>query len=143
MDVTLDNVLITAPAAPATNGTAIEYSILHTASDMGTPGEMKRAAFVRPNFRADFAPVYDTKILYDYSLAEFSPTLSANPSSASAWDTAVWNTSTWGSGASTAFSKATGANGIGRTLAVAIRGNATAATVLISTDIMWNNGGVL
>jgi hypothetical protein len=56
---------------PAPNGNPIEYSILHSSSDMGSPGIMKRGAFIRPNFRADYAPVIDTKILYDYSLAEF------------------------------------------------------------------------
>lgn len=143
MDVHRDNTLITPPAAPAINGDPIEYSILHTASDMGSPGTMKRGAFVRPNFRADFQPVYNTKILYDYALAEFTPSLSTPASSVGIWDSGVWNTSTWGSGSSTAWGQATGANGIGRTLGIAIRGQSTAPTVLVSTDILWNEGGLL
>lgn len=143
MDVHLDEVLITAPAAPATNGSAIEFSILHTASDMGAPGMMKRGVFVRPNWRADFQPVYDTKILYDYTLAEFTPTLGNNETSGDIWDTGVWDAAVWGSGASSSFSMATGASGIGRTLGVAIQGTSVAPTVLISTDVMWNVGGIL
>ena len=143
MDVHKDGITITPPSAPAENGNPIEYSMLHTASDMGSPGLMKRGAFIRPNFRADYAPVYDSRILYDYTLAEFTAVLAQPASSVAIWDSGVWNTSTWGSGASTAFGSATGANGIGRTLGVAIRGTSTAATVLISTDVMWNVGGIL
>jgi len=110
---------------------------------MGSPGMMKRGAFIRPNFRADYAPVYDSRILYDYTLAEFTAVLAQPASSVGIWDSGVWNTSTWGSGASTAFGTATGASGIGRTLGVAIRGTSSAATVLISTDVMWNVGGIL
>ena len=143
MDVHKDNILITAPAAPAENGSPIEYSILHASSDMGSPGVMKRAAFIRPNFRADYAPVVDTRVLYDYNLAEFSAVLAQPTSSVGVWDTGVWNTSTWGSGSSTAFNVIGGGSGIGRSLAVAIRGTSTAPTVLISTDIMWNAGGML
>jgi hypothetical protein len=143
MDVHKDNILITPPSAPSPNGNPIEYSILHSSSDMGSPGIMKRGAFIRPNFRADYAPVIDTKILYDYNLAEFSAVLAQPSSSVGIWDTGVWNTATWGSGASTAWGSATGGDGIGRSLAVAIRGSSTAPTVLISTDVMWNTGGML
>ncbi len=143
MDVHKDNLLITPPASPAENGSPIEYSILHSSSDMGSPGVMKRAAFIRPNFRADYAPVIDTRVLYDYSLAEFTAVLAQPSSSVGIWDTGVWNTATWGSGASTAWGSATGGDGIGRSLAVAIRGTSNAPTVLISTDVMWNVGGIL
>ena len=143
MDVHKDGINITPPSAPAENGTPIEYSLLHTASDMGSPGIMKRGAFVRPNFRADYAPVVDTRILYDYNLDEFTAVLAQPASSVGVWDTGVWNTSTWGSGSSTAWGNATGASGIGRTLGVAIRGTSTAPTVLMSTDVMWNVGGIL
>ena len=143
MDVYRDGILITPPAAPAVNGEPIEFSLLHTASDMGAPGIMKRGVFVRPNFRADYAPVLDTRILYNYALAEYSAILTQPTSSVGIWDAGVWDTSTWGSGASTPFSSATGAAGIGTVLAVAIRGTSTAPSLLVTTDVMWNAGGVL
>ena len=142
MDVFRDGLTIDPPAS-GVNGNPIEFSILHSASDMGTPAVMKRGAFVRPNWRADYAPVYESKVLYDYDLAEFSALLSQPISSVGLWDSGVWNTATWGSGSPTPWSVATGASGIGRTLAVAIRGASTADTVLISTDVIWNRGGML
>jgi hypothetical protein len=77
------------------------------------------------------------------ALLNFTAVLAQPSSSVGIWDTGVWNTATWGSGASTAWGSATGGDGIGRSLAVAIRGSSTAPTVLISTDVMWNTGGML
>lgn len=141
MDIYRDEQLIT--PAGAVNGDPIEYSILHSFSDMGSPGQNKRAVFVRPNFRAIYEPVFDTKILYDYNIDEFSPNYTIIPSTASLWDTAVWDAAVWSATEKSSYNRVSGSAGFGRAMAVAIRGKAEEDTLLVSTDIGWNEGGMM
>tara|TARA_R110000772_G_scaffold33324_10_gene81221 strand:+ start:684 stop:2222 length:1539 start_codon:yes stop_codon:yes gene_type:complete len=140
MDVYRDDQLITGVGV---NGSAIEYSILHSYSDFEEPAVNKIPQFVRPNFRALQTPVFDTKILYDYDLIEFSPVLGNTSNNEALWDVATWDVAVWGATEKAAYSTAEGSAGIGRALAVAIRGKAEAELLLISTDVMWKVGGFL
>jgi len=143
MDVDIDGVTLAAPATGDVNGEAIEYSLLHSFSDFEAPAVMKRGVFIRPNFRAYTPPVFEAKFLYDYEIDEFSASLSQPASNIGTWDSGVWDASTWAGGALKPFFDPVGGAGLGRTMAVAIRGTSRAPTLLVSTDVIWNAGSFL
>ena len=124
-------------------GEAIEYSMLTSSQNMGSPAVFKRATHVRPDWRAVESPVYSAKILYDYDITEIALPKGTPVATGALWDFSIWDIAIWGAGAVESHHNATGAWGVGRTFAVALTGKASKPTTLLSFDIMWNTGGVL
>ena len=146
MDTTRDNMLIDAPPEPELNGDAIEFSILSSYQNLNTPGLFKRVQMVRPDFYGEARPAFEQRILYDYDLTE-PPAPQALPGEVNAalWDDelALWDMAMWASTQPTGFGGELlgGVSGIGRTLAVALKGTSGTELRLISWDIMWQTGG--
>lgn len=106
-------------------GTPVEFSLLSATTDLGSPALYKLIQMVRPDFYAGDLPPYEIKMLYDYDYQE----IAANTDSAPAPD--VFK----------GYNKLSGAQGMGRKVTVAMRGNALGETRLLSWDIMWKVGG--
>tara|TARA_R110000737_G_scaffold60697_2_gene87505 strand:- start:770 stop:2398 length:1629 start_codon:yes stop_codon:yes gene_type:complete len=141
MDVYRDNLLIDTDAENAL-GDPIEFSILTSYSDGGSAGTNKRVQYVRPNFLAVQAPSYQTKVFYDYAIAEdtFSFPI-AEPTLEAAWDSSLWDTGLWTGGGLVTEDRLQGASGMGRSVAVAMRGESAAEAQLVAFEIAWTSGG--
>ena len=142
MDASRDYVLLDT-AANLAEGSRIEYSILTAFSTGNEPGSYKIAQIVRPDFVAATLPTYQVKVVYDYDTREMSaPVLNDNTQGWGNWDVALWDVNTW-HGELHGFSGVSGVNGMGRAMAIAMRGESSDPTRLISWDIMWTTGGML
>ena len=141
MDQTVDEVKITPPALPEPNGNAIPFSILSSYTYMGTPAVFKRVQMLRPNFFSRTEPAYEVKILYDYDYEEPSIGAEAPAIGQSTWDVGLWDQAIWYSELGTGQFSLIGVAGIGRSIAVAMRGSSREPLRFISWDAMWQAGG--
>jgi hypothetical protein len=141
MNATRDNVMLS-DVEEESGGVAINYSILTAYTDGGDPSSYKMVQFVRPDFISVNDPEIVTRVYYDYEIQEFISNTNPGSPDFDVWDTGQWDVSKWAAGLSGYF-KTEGASGIGRTVAVAMRGNSTEETTLMSFDIMWKTGGLI
>ena len=118
----------------------IDFTVLSSYQDFGKPALFKRVQYLRPYFVGNVEPLYDAKALYNYDITE--PTLVPEPPAPGPgiWDTGQWDIAVWGGSLGT-FDDLRGGNGIGNTIAYAIRGTATARTTLAAVDIVYDSGG--
>jgi hypothetical protein len=141
---------------PGDRGTAIEFSLLTSYSDMGAPALTKLVQFIRPNFLHMLSLPVSVKAVYDYQLIELTfptPTLSAAEIQADClWDVGLWDQCIWdgGSSAPPPFTPGsgrptmiTGASNMGRMVAIAIKGSTIEGVKLLSIDVIWKTGGAL
>lgn len=141
MDANLDNVLLSPPPGP--NGTPIDFSMLTTYQDLGEPALFKRAKYVRADFVASVAPTVTTKVLFDFNLNEVTqldPNLFVG---GARWDAELWDQALWTSGVPEGFNTLAGSWGLGRYVAIAMRGNSNTSTTLIGWDLVWDTGAPL
>lgn len=145
MDVTRDNVTLTPPPEPELNGDPIDFSLLSSYQNLGSPGIFKRVQLVRPDFYGNSAPAYTIQVLYDYDFNEPAAVVQGDEEAASfdEWDGALWDLAVWSTVAGQSFGslQLAGASGIGRSVAIAMRGSSGDALRLITWDIMWLTGG--
>ena len=66
----------------------------------------------------------------------------ATAGAAALWDAGIWDAAIW-TGDDTPFQPAIGAWGIGKTMALAIRGRSIVETTFIASGVMWDDGGLL
>lgn len=140
MDVPRDNILLDT-GNPNAGGTPIEFSLLSSYSDLNSPGKYKIGQYVRGDFLAGVSVNYNTKIIYDFVVAE--QILALVPSATdpvATWDISLWDAGIWGSGELIAQSRLQGAGGHGRTMAVAMRGQAVDFTRFLGFDVLWTEG---
>ena len=145
MDTTRDNVLIDAPPEPELNGSPIDFSLLSSYQNLGSPGIFKRVQMARPDFYGNSAPAYTIKVLYDYDFNEPAAVVQGDEEAAAndEWDGALWDLAVWSTiqGQSFGSLQLAGTSGIGRSVAIAMRGSSGDALRLITWDIMWLTGG--
>ena len=145
MDVTRDDMLITPPAEPQLNGSPIDFSLLSSYQNLGAPGLHKMVQQARPDFYGNSKPAYAVKVLYDYDFEEPDAVVQGDSEAASfdEWDGADWDVGVWSTveGQSFGSNQLTGTTGVGRTVAIAMRGSSGDALRLITWDIMWTVGG--
>lgn len=145
MDVTRDNILLTPPPEPQLNGNPIDFSLLSSYQNMGSPGIFKRVQMVRPDFYGNSAPAYTIKVLYDYDFNEPDAVIQGDGDAAALdeWDGALWDLAVWSTIAGQSFGsqQLAGTSGLGRSVAIAMRGSSGDALRLITWDIMWLAGG--
>ncbi len=134
---TIDNVELTNP-----NPIQIDWQLLTSYQDMDSPEQFKRMQFIRPIFLAQSFPSYTVRALYDYDISQLPSPPNASAFGVGIWDTGLWSIDIWGGG-SAAFQPARGAYGIGKTMAIALRGRSQVETTLIAIGIMWDDGGLL
>ncbi len=124
------------------NGDAITFGMVTSFQEYGAVGLYKRAQFMRPVFLASNPPTYALTARYDYHLDLPDLTGTAPIISGALWDVALWDEAMWSSSGAVAQS-VVAASGIGRAVAIAIRGSASSETNLIRIDLMLDTGGPL
>jgi hypothetical protein len=134
---TLDNVLL-AGGTPL----QVDWQLLTSYQDMEQPEQFKRMQFVRPIFLGAAIPSYTIKAYYDYNLDALPSPINAVAPGIALWDAGVWDTAVWGGG-EIAFQPPIGAWGLGKTMALSIRGRSLVETTLIAIGVMWDSGGIL
>ncbi|RLB96584.1 MAG: hypothetical protein DRH90_24490 [Deltaproteobacteria bacterium] len=125
-----------------TSAQPIKFSMLSHYSDLGSPATWKRPQFVRPSWLANSEPTYAVQVRFDYDINEIATIPPHIPSELAVWDTAIWDADSWG-GSAQSFLETVGQTGMGRTLALAIRGESTVATSYLGADVMVDQGGIL
>lgn len=136
-------------ALNGTGGGSIAFSLLTSFQTLGAEGRVKRVQMVRPLFRSDSAaPVYGLSARFDYDFVEPPLGVGGGIVQASVWgpsgslDVANWDQSYW-SGSTVIAQRLQGAQGIGRAVAIALVGQATTDTTLVSFDVLFDVGGYL
>lgn len=128
---------------PETEGDAepIDWDVLTSYQYLDAP-TFKRVHYVRPIFIANGTPSYITDIRYDFEIdqSDVFPVLSG--SGAALWDAAIWDIATWG-GTEGPFTAPKGGNGIGRAVAVNIKGRSSNQTTLSSFEMVYEQGGIM
>lgn len=118
----------------------IEWSILTSYQNMGEPARYKRCQYIRPQFIADALPSFSVAARYDFDIAEEGaapalPVVQGGLWNISNWDDAVWV------GSLERIDNARGARGMGRNIAIALRGTSVSRTILVAFDVITDSGG--
>lgn len=119
--------------------TPVKYSCLSAYNNLGNMRQ-KQVQLIRPVILSgEDSPVVQVSALYDYDLVEpENPT--GSPSGG--WDSGVWDDELWGGDYYPAQILDGGA-GMGRDVAIAIRGSASSRIVLVGFDVTFTQGGIL
>jgi hypothetical protein len=139
MDGYVDGVTLADPNAYS----AIPFSMLTAFQKLGH-SRNKRIGHVRASFMSEGGlPPHAIEARYGYDLSVISSLLidAAQPST-SLWDSAIWDSSTWAPEYS-ASQDVRGTTGMGREVALAIKGTAAARTILVGFDVDYTEGGLL
>lgn len=129
------------PALPD-SGLQVEYSLLSSYQGFGEAARIKRAHMLRPYFIGGAAPQYAIAARYDFQLAEYGIVQPAPPAGSNAWDASTWDSGIWSGGVSSTM-RPYGAAGIGRYVAVALRGIHTGDSAYMGCDMLLDGGGYL
>lgn len=120
----------------------IEWAVLSSFQGFDAPSYSKRVQMMRPVFTSSLIPAYTAGARYDFDMVElFQIPPNVNPGDAR-WDFALWDVAVWGGGVQVS-ERLIGGRGMGRMVAVWIRGNSSVATTLVGWDLMFDQGGLL
>lgn len=135
----VDNVKLDDP----NHWTPVEWSLLTAYQNLGN-ARNKMVVSVRPTVLSEApTPVVEAFARYNFNLDEPNPPAGAPAiGQPGTWDTAVWDTSLW-SGEYTPAQPMQGTTGMGRDVALAIRGTAISRTILVGIDVLFQQGGLL
>jgi len=121
----------------------VNWSLLTSFSPLGTPSKQKRVQYIRPQFVADTAPDYFVEARYDYDISRIPIGPIDTNGEGNVWDKGKWGTAKWRGALIAASDKVTGGSGMGRAVALAIRGQSGNNVTLIGFDIAFDIGGFL
>jgi hypothetical protein len=120
----------------------IGWSWLTGFSDDGTLNQ-KQVQTIQPMLECqEPSPAVNAEARYNLDISEASPPTSVASTGGNTWDNATWDSSTWG-GSYTEFAPLLGAAGIGRQVAIAVRGTAFSRTSIVGVGVMYTVGGLL
>jgi hypothetical protein len=122
-------------------GLPIEFSMLTSFQTLDAPGLYKQAQFIRPDFLSTSVPDSAVKAVYDYKMKELDLHFGQSPTAKGRWDIGKWDEVVWDENVIQGQHKLSGANGLGRTVAVALKGSTGDPLQLVSFDVMWKTGG--
>lgn len=135
---TIDDVTLASPDVYS----PIEWSVLTAYADLGNANQ-KQIRMLRPSVLSQTPnSVVEASALYDLDLNEPTPPSGTSSTGVSLWDTAIWDVDIWG-GNYSASHPLQGATGLGREIAVAVRGRSTSRTAYVKTDVFFAEGGML
>jgi hypothetical protein len=120
----------------------IEWESLTSFQGYNQPARFKRVQFLRPMFIGQATPLYTTQARYDFNLSQPPGSPPYTPPTSGAWDTSIWDIAFWG-GSYIVDQPPIGGDGLGRYVAVYMRGRSGAETTHIGTDVMFDMGGIL
>lgn len=133
----LDNVLL----ADTNIYTDITWRVL-TAFNSNGNARMKQVQTIVPTFYSDGGvPSYAIEARYRFDLTEIGA-VTVGSVGGNNWDSGLWDTATW-SGDYAPTQAVSGAAGMGRQFAIAIKGRSRARTILTGIDVTFTQGGPL
>ena len=121
----------------------ITFSMLTHYNALGDAAIWKRPHFIRPSWVGGAQPSYAVEIHYDFDLKELTLSPPFTDAGNSLWDEALWDTTGKWEGLAQNYHETIGVNGMGRHLAVALRGESASDLSLIGFDMMGDFGGML
>lgn len=124
-------------------GQAIQTQGLQAFSYFGATAQLKRFTMMRPTFYASSPPAVSGQINVDFDQSPATATLSAASAIGGLWDTGLWDTAIWGAGLE--LSRLwQGAAGVGYCGAPNVATNTNAIELAwLSTDIVFETGGII
>ena len=124
-------------------GVAIDFTTLTAFQPYGEHGQIVKTEFIRPSGILSGQANINIKAVYDYEVdAIINPPQGGGGTGSSLWDISLWDTAIWDY-STTGASVPLGADGIGHTMAVAMRGSAENRVTLIGWDVLYKTGGFL
>jgi hypothetical protein len=135
----VDHVMLADDGASAT---AIDWEMLQSYQSYGAPATYKRVQFLRPQFIGQAVPAYTVAARYDFDLSQLATAGVVPPANGALWNTGLWDTDQWGGGYIVS-QPPYGGSGMGRHVAIAMRGRSSAETIHVGTDVMFDTGGML
>lgn len=123
--------------------TPVAWSLLTAYSNMGN-AQQKQLKMCRLNLVSDGpGPLVQPTAKYGLDFSEPPPPpTTSGPGVEGTWDYSTWDVSVWG-GELTPYSALFGLSGMGREVALAVRGTAIARTILVNMDVFFEVGGML
>lgn len=134
-----DNVTLT---DPGTEANAIEWELFQSFQNYGAPATFKRVQFLRPQFVGQATPTFGIAARYDFDISALPGSPAYVPPSGGLWDSGVWDVDVWGGGFIITQPPFGGA-GMGRHIAITMRGRSAAETIHVGTDVLFDIGGML
>jgi hypothetical protein len=125
-----------------TVGEAVDWYTITSFQTLETPAMYKRVSFIRPVFTGAAVPAYTIGVRYDYDTSVPPVSVGGVVVSAAEWDTSLWDGAAWG-GSNLIYQRTSGAAGMGRTVAVVLRGRSQAPLSLVSFEGAVDVGGFL
>lgn len=124
-------------------GEPIQAIIVPAFSYFGSPTRQKMFGMGRLLIKSDNPPQFLTKLLRDFDLSYYFPTLAANPPAGNLWDVAIWDATLWGTVATYSRNWYSLAGlGYAATQAIYLISYGT-TTQLVTIDYTFQSGGVL
>jgi hypothetical protein len=121
---------------------AINWAFLTTFQSMGEAAKFKRVHFFRPMFISGEVPNFIVEARYDFDLSQINTAPTGGLASTSLWGSGLWGSAIWGGG-NVSEQSIKGATGLGRHVAIAMRGRSSTKTVYVGSNIMGDAGGLL
>lgn len=123
---------------------AIDWSLLTAYSTLGAPAQFKRVQYIRPMFVANSEVAHNATARFDFNIEESLVPPVFTGGAAGIWDDleTLWNQAFWAGGIF-ASENPRGASGMGRNVAISIRGKTGNLTILVAFDITWDTGGYM
>ena len=134
---TRDNV-----AANGSGGDLIEGDIQTAFQSFGTPGQLKKFGMARPVFIAPSPPAVKVRVNVQYSFTSVAGSPSFTTPITSLWDTGIWNTAIW-AGSENTYQAFAGVAGMGYFGSLRMKVRGLSGTILSSTHILVEQGGVM
>jgi hypothetical protein len=135
----LDHVLLSDPAGTAQG---INWETFTSFQSYGAPATFKRVQMLRPQFIGDAIPSYLIAPRFDFDMSTLPGSPAYIPPSGGIWDLSLWDLGVWGGG-SIITQPPVGAFGIGRYIAIQMKGRSASELTHVGTDVMFDLGGML
>jgi hypothetical protein len=124
-------------------GEPVEYRTLTSFQPLTNHASFKRAGFIRTLAISSDIESFNTRAVWDYEENSAIPQSTAPLGTYGAiWDTDTWDNAIWDA-TTEGRSYPKGALGLGRTFAIAMRGQANVRIEVIGWDVMFTEGGLL
>ena len=124
----------------------IEFSLLGSFLDFGSPATYKKIEYLRPSFRGGSVPSYAIKAVYDYEFEEIFFSGTGNSGIGGIWEPAatvtLWDEAVWSGGLAPSFNTI-GSLGMGRMAAIALKGKSRTRMELVDVNVLWSTGGTM
>ena len=127
----------------ADNGTNITSTASQAFTYLRSPGILKRFTMIRPVLSTDGNPGISANLNIDFQINTSSTPVATTPTTAGLWDTALWDSGIYSSGL-TITKLWQGAAGVGYSAGAQVIGVTNGIQLRwVSTDIVYETGGIL